>query len=84
MGGDALPAREVRGEERAGARARRQAEDGPKAEERGRVGKGEVVGLGQDSVQQGEEKAFLFFLLLSISYFPFCPFSFEQIILWIL
>jgi hypothetical protein len=43
-------AREVRGEERAGARARRQAEDGPKTEERGRVGKGEVAGLGRNSV----------------------------------
>jgi hypothetical protein len=38
--------------------------------------KGEVVGLGRDSVQQGEEKAFLFFFLLSNSYFPFCPFFF--------
>jgi hypothetical protein len=55
--------------ERGGARAR---------------GKGEVAGLGRDSVQQGKEKAFLFFFLLFNSYFPFCPFSFEQIILWIL
>jgi hypothetical protein len=60
----------------AGARARRQAEDGPKAEERGRVGEGEVAGLGRVSVQQGEEKAFLFFFLLSNFYFPFCPFFF--------
>ena len=37
---------------------------------------GEAAGLGQDSVQQGEEKAFLFFFLLSNSYFPFCPFFF--------
>jgi hypothetical protein len=37
---------------------------------------GEVAGLGRDSVQQGEEKAFLFFFLLSNSYFPFCPFFF--------
>ena len=51
-------------------------EDGPKAEERGRVGKGEVAGLGRVSVQQGEEKAFLFFFLLSNFYFPFCPFFF--------
>jgi hypothetical protein len=58
------------------ARARRQAKDGPKAEERGRVGKGEIVGLGRVSVQQGEEKAFLFFFLLSNFYFPFCPFFF--------
>ena len=67
---------ESEGEERAGARARRQAEDGPKAKERGRVGKGEVAGLGRVSVQQGEEKAFLFFFLLSNFYFPFCPFFF--------
>jgi hypothetical protein len=45
-------------------------------EEGGARGKGEVAGLGRDSVQQGEEKAFLFFFLLSISYFPFCPFFF--------
>jgi hypothetical protein len=38
--------------------------------------KGEVVGLGRDSVQEGEEKAFLFFFLLSNSYFPFCPIFF--------
>jgi hypothetical protein len=57
-----LPAREVRGEERAGARARRQAEDGPKAEERRRVGKGEVAGLGRDSVQQGGGESFSLFL----------------------
>jgi hypothetical protein len=37
---------------------------------------GEAAGLGRDSVQQGEEKAFLFFFLLSNSYFPFCPFFF--------
>jgi hypothetical protein len=34
---------------------------------------GEAAGLGRDSVQQGEEKAFLFFFLLSNSYFPFLP-----------
>jgi hypothetical protein len=40
------------------------------------VGEGEVAGLGRVSVQQGEEKAFLFFFLLSNFYFPFCPFFF--------
>jgi hypothetical protein len=73
-GGDALPARGMRGVERAGARA----EAGRRWAERGGAwarGKGEVAGLGRDSVQQGEEKAFLFFFL-SISYFPFCPFFF--------
>ena len=67
------------------ARARRQAEDGPKAEECGRVGKGEVAGLGRDSVQQGGGGScslFLFYFLISISHFA--PFSFEQNILWIL
>ena len=39
-------------------------------------GKGEVAGLGRVLVQQGEEKAFLFFFLLSNSYFPFCIFFF--------
>ena len=39
-------------------------------------GRGEVAGLGLDSVQQGEEKAFLFFFLLPNSYFPFCLFFF--------
>jgi hypothetical protein len=37
---------------------------------------GEAAGLGRDSVQQGEEKAFLVFFLLSNSYFPFCTFFF--------
>ena len=79
-----MPVRAVRGEERAGARARRQAEDGPKTEERGRVGKGEVAGLGRNSVQQGGRELFpfSFYLLISISHFA--PFSFEQNILWIL
>jgi hypothetical protein len=70
-----------------GAGWRARAEAGRRWAERGGAqarGKGEVAGLGRDSVQQGEEKAFLFFFLLSNSYFPFCPFSFEQIILWIL
>jgi hypothetical protein len=35
-----LPARGRRGAERAGAHARRQAEDGPREEELGRVGRG--------------------------------------------
>jgi hypothetical protein len=41
-------------------------------------GKGGVAGLGRDSVQQGEERVFPFFFLLSNFYFPFCPFFFEQ------
>jgi hypothetical protein len=82
MGGDALPARDAgRG---AGWRAR--AEAGRRWAESGGArarGKGGVAGLGRKPVQQGEEKAFLFFFFISIYYFPFCPFSFEQIILWI-
>jgi hypothetical protein len=39
-GGDALLERGRRGAERAGARARRQAGDGPREEERGREGRG--------------------------------------------
>ena len=39
---------------------------------------GEAAGLGRDSVQQGEERVFPFFFLLSNFYFPFCPFFFEQ------
>ena len=72
-----LACQRERGGVRSGlARARRQAGDGPKEEEeRGREGEA-VAGLGRDSVQQGEEKAFLFFFLLSNSYFPFCPFFF--------
>jgi hypothetical protein len=42
----------------------------------GARGGGGVAGLGRESAQQGEEKAFLFFFLLSISYFPFCIFFF--------
>jgi hypothetical protein len=37
---------------------------------------GEAAGLGRESAQQGEEKVFLFFFLLSNSYFPFCIFFF--------
>jgi hypothetical protein len=70
--------RAVQGEERAGARA----EAGRRWAESGGVrarGRGEVAGLGLDSVQQGEEGAVPFFFLLSNFYFPFCPFfSFEQ------
>jgi hypothetical protein len=57
------------------ARARRQAGSGPREEERGREG-GKAAGLGRESAQQGEEKVFLFFFLLSNSYFPFCIFFF--------
>ena len=62
-----------------GAGWRARAEAGRRWTERGGArarGKGDVAGLGRDSVQQGEEKAFLFFFLLSNSYFPFCPFFF--------
>ena len=65
--------RAVQGEERAGARA----EAGRRWAESGGVrarGRGEVAGLGRDSVQQGEEGAVPFFFLLSNFYFPFCPF----------
>jgi hypothetical protein len=58
------------------ARARRQAGSGPREEECGRERGGGVAGLGRESAQQGEEKAFLFFFLLSNSYFPFCIFFF--------
>jgi hypothetical protein len=43
--------------------------------ERGREG-GEAAGLGRESAQQGEGRVFLFFFLLSNSYFPFCIFFF--------
>jgi hypothetical protein len=59
----------------AGWRARRQAGSGPR-EEGGREGGGKAAGLGRESAQQGEEKVFLFFFLLSNSYFPFCIFFF--------
>jgi hypothetical protein len=57
------------------ARARRQAGDGPREEERGREGRG-AAGLGRDSVQQREGRVFLFFFLLFNSHFPFCIFFF--------
>jgi hypothetical protein len=63
--------------ERAGARA----EAGRRWAECGGVrarGKGRSRVLGRDSVQQGEGKVFPFFFLLFNSYFPFCPFIFEQ------
>jgi hypothetical protein len=37
---------------------------------------GEAAGLGRESAQQGEGRVFLFFFLLSNSYFPFCIFFF--------
>ena len=80
-GRDALPARGMRGVERAGARARRQAEDGPREEERGRERGGELRVLGRDSVQQGEERVFPFSFYFSNPISPFAPFSFEQNIL---
>jgi hypothetical protein len=58
------------------SRARKQAEDGPNAEECGRVGRGGLRVLGRDLVQQGEERVFPFFFLLFNSHFPFCPFFF--------
>jgi hypothetical protein len=76
MGGDALPVRGRRGAEQAGARAR-----GGRPEmgrERGSAGarEGEAAGLGRESAQQGAGRVFLFFFLLSNSYFPFCIFFF--------
>jgi hypothetical protein len=75
-GGAGLSVRERRGAERAGARAeagRRWAERGGGARARGG---GEAAGLGRESAQQGEGRVFLFFFLLSNSYFPFCIFFF--------
>jgi hypothetical protein len=40
----------------------------------GARGGGTAAGLGRESAQPGEEKVFLFFFLLSNSYFPFCIF----------
>jgi hypothetical protein len=37
---------------------------------------GKAAGLGRELAQQVEEKVFLFFFLLSNSYFPFCIFFF--------
>ena len=70
-----MPAREVRGEERAGARAEAGREWAEREGARAREG-GEVAGLGRESAQQGEGRVFLFFFLLSNSYFPFCIFFF--------
>ena len=72
------------GVERAGARARRQAEDGPREEERGRVGRGRSrvwAGI-RSSRERRRLFSFSFYFLIPISHFA--PFSFEQIILWIL
>jgi hypothetical protein len=63
------------GAERAGARARKQAGDGPREEECGREGE-EAAGLGWEKAQQGGRRVFLFFFLFSKSYFPFCIFFF--------
>jgi hypothetical protein len=63
------------------SRAWKQAAIGPKAGERGRVGKGEAAGLGRDSVQQGKERGFPFSFYFSNPNSLFAPFSFEQNIL---
>jgi hypothetical protein len=57
------------------ARARRRAGSGPRGGVRARKG-GRSRGLGRESAQQGEEEAFLFFFLLSNSYFSFYIFFF--------
>jgi hypothetical protein len=67
--------RERRSAERAGACAEAGREWAERGGVRAREGGG-VAGLGRESAQQGEEKAFLFFFLLSNSYFPFCIFFF--------
>ena len=60
------------------ARARRQAADGPKAEECGRERGGGLRVLGRDSVQQGRERVFPFSFYFSNPISPFfVPFSFE-------
>jgi hypothetical protein len=63
-GGDALPARGRRGAERAGVRARRQAEDGPREEERRRVGRG-GRGFGPGFGPVGGGEGFSLFLFTS-------------------
>jgi hypothetical protein len=45
-------------------------------ERRSAGARGEAAGLGRESAQQGEGRVFLFFFLLSNSYFPFCIFLF--------
>jgi hypothetical protein len=69
---------ESEGEERAGARARRQVAVGPKAGSADAWERGGVAGLGRNSVQQGGESfsPFSFYFLISISHFA--PFSFEK------
>jgi hypothetical protein len=76
-----LPARGRRGAERAGACARRQAEDGPREEERGRVGKGRPRVWAGIRSSRGRRRlfSFSFYFLIPISHFA--SFSFEQIIL---
>jgi hypothetical protein len=61
-----------------GAGWRARAEAGRRWAERGgaRARGGEAAGLGRESAQQGEGRVFLFFFLLSNSYFPFCIFFF--------
>ena len=70
-----MSARERGSAERAGARAEVGREWAERGGARAREGGG-VAGLGRESAQQGEEKAFLFFFLLSNSYFPFCIYFF--------
>ena len=68
---------ESEGEERAGARARRQAAVGPKAGSAGAWEKGGLRVLGRDSVQQGKERVFILFFFFTFQpSFPFLPFFF--------
>jgi hypothetical protein len=61
-----------RGEERP-SRARKQAAVGPKAGSAGAREKGGLRVLGRDSVQQGKERVFIFFLFTFQTPFPFLP-----------
>jgi hypothetical protein len=83
-GGVALPERGRRGAKRAGARARRQAGDGPREEERGREREGRPrVWAGSRPSRVGEGfSSFSFYFLIPISLFA--SFSFAQIILWVI
>ena len=64
------------------SRARKQAEDGPNAEECGRVGRGGVAGVGlRFGPTERGEGFFLFLFTFQIPFPILPPFSFEQNIL---
>jgi hypothetical protein len=69
--------------ERAGARAG-QAEDGPSEEECGRVGRGGRGSWAEIRSSRERRRFFFFSFYFLIPNSHFAPFSFEQIILWIL